>query len=99
MAFSHLHFKYGLRIDDRQPPAHFAALYRDNHLTGGHIIKLGPGNDEAAREACKTWPGGMQVGGGINDENAQDWLGAGASKVSLDERAGSRGVVEGSPRF
>lgn len=37
--------------------ASFARLYRMNHLEGGHIIKLGPGNDEAAREALKAWPG------------------------------------------
>ncbi|KAG8742269.1 Enzyme that catalyzes the fourth step in the histidine pathway [Ceratobasidium sp. 414] len=37
--------------------ASFARLYRMNHLEGGHIIKLGPGNDEAAREALAAWPG------------------------------------------
>ncbi len=26
-------------------------------------------------------PGGLQIGGGINDTNAQQWLDAGASKV------------------
>jgi phosphoribosylformimino-5-aminoimidazole carboxamide ribotide isomerase len=65
----------------RHPPSHFAELYRTNGLTGGHIIKLGPGNDQAAREACQTWPGGMQVGGGITESNAEEWLRAGASKV------------------
>jgi len=68
--------------EDRHPPSYFASLYRDNNLTGGHIIKLGPKNDEAAKEACSTWPGGMQVGGGINEDNAEEWLRAGASKVS-----------------
>lgn len=46
------------------------------------MIKLGPKNDEAAREALATWSGGLQVGGGITSENAQSWLEAGASKVS-----------------
>jgi hypothetical protein len=26
-------------------------------LEGGHLIKLGPGNDEAAKDALRTWPG------------------------------------------
>lgn len=28
--------------------------------------------------------GGLQIGGGINDQNAQGWLDAGASKVSTE---------------
>lgn len=28
-----------------------------NHLEGGHVIKLGPGNDTAAKEALAAWPG------------------------------------------
>lgn len=61
--------------------ASFAHLYRMNHLEGGHVIKLGPGNDQAAREALAAWRGGLQVGGGITEANAQEWLDAGASKV------------------
>jgi phosphoribosylformimino-5-aminoimidazole carboxamide ribotide isomerase len=59
----------------------FAAKFRADALTGGHIIKLGPGNDEAAREALSAWPGGMQIGGGIHADNAGEWLDAGASHV------------------
>jgi phosphoribosylformimino-5-aminoimidazole carboxamide ribotide isomerase len=64
-----------------KPAEWFAAKYRSDNLTGGHIIKLGPGNDEAALSALSAWPGGMQVGGGINDTNAVEWLDAGASHV------------------
>jgi phosphoribosylformimino-5-aminoimidazole carboxamide ribonucleotide (ProFAR) isomerase len=86
----------------RKPPAFYAQLYRENGLTGGHIIKLGPNNDIAAKEACAAWPGGMQVGGGINEDNAKEWLNAGASKVSsvaivtaqrLDLHLRSRGAM------
>jgi len=35
----------------------YARLYKENGLTGGHVIKLGPGNDEAAKEALIAWPG------------------------------------------
>lgn len=66
----------------RHPPSYYAELYRKHNLTGGHVIKLGPKNDEAAREALNTWPDYMQVGGGITSDNAQSWLDAGASKVS-----------------
>ena len=64
-----------------KPAGWFAGKFRDDQLTGGHIIKLGPGNDEAAREALAVWPGGMQIGGGINIGNAKEWLDAGASHV------------------
>ena len=63
------------------PPAYYAELYRKDGLTGGHVIKLGPGNDDAAREALAAWRGGLQIGGGITAENAAEWLDAGAAKV------------------
>ena len=61
--------------------AHFASRYRDDGLRGGHLIKLGPGNDEAAREALAAFPAGLQVGGGVGLENAREWLERGASHV------------------
>jgi len=64
-----------------QGPAYFAALYHADGLAGGHVIKLGPGNDAAAREALAAWPGGLQLGGGVTLENASAWLDAGASHV------------------
>lgn len=63
------------------PSDHFARLYRENGLTGGHVVMLGPGNEEAAKKALRAWPGGLQVAGGITDENAQYWIDAGAEKV------------------
>ncbi|EST06814.1 Histidine biosynthesis [Kalmanozyma brasiliensis GHG001] len=62
-------------------PAHFASLYRQHGLTGGHVIKLGPRNDEAAASAVAAWPRGLHVGGGINGDNAKEWLEKGAEKV------------------
>ena len=62
-------------------PAWFAETFRNDALTGGHVIQLGPGNDEAAREALAAWPSGLQIGGGISASNAKDWLDAGASHV------------------
>jgi phosphoribosylformimino-5-aminoimidazole carboxamide ribotide isomerase len=40
-----------------KPPAYYAELYRDNGLIGGHVIMLGKGNMDAAKEALKAWPG------------------------------------------
>lgn len=64
-----------------RPAEWYAALYRDRALTGGHIIQLGAGNEAAARAALAAWPGGLQIGGGVNLDNAPDWLAAGASQV------------------
>lgn len=61
--------------------ASFARLYARDQLRGGHLIKLGPDNDEAACEALAAYPGGLQIGGGINHDNAPKWLDAGASHV------------------
>ncbi len=73
----------GLRTNfvSEKPAAWFAELYRRDQLTGGHIILLGPGNEAAAREALKAYPGGMHLGGGVNLHNARAWLDAGASHV------------------
>ncbi|WFD33333.1 1-(5-phosphoribosyl)-5[(5-phosphoribosylamino)methylideneamino]imidazole-4-carboxamidisomerase [Malassezia cuniculi] len=65
----------------QRPPAFYAQLYKDHNLRGGHVIKLGPGNDDAAREALATWPDRLHVGGGITAENAAEWVAAGAEKV------------------
>lgn len=64
-----------------QSPAWFAEQYKSDGLAGGHVIKLGSGNDDAAREALAAWPNGLQVGGGITTENASEWLEAGAAQV------------------
>ncbi|RLV91273.1 hypothetical protein JA1_003937 [Spathaspora sp. JA1] len=65
------------------PSSHYATLYHDHNVSGCHVIKLGSNtaNDEAAELALKTWPGGLQVGGGINYDNALSWLEKGASHV------------------
>ena len=64
-----------------QGPDYFARMYRDDNLRGGHVIKLGPGNDDAARLALAAWPAGLHLGGGVDLDNAAAWLDAGAEKV------------------
>ena len=65
------------------PSSHYAQLYRDSALSGAHVIMLGPGNEAAALEALSTWPGGLQLGGGINATNAKQWIEKGAEKVII----------------
>ncbi len=59
----------------------YAKLYQRDCLKGGHVIKLGAGNDDAARQALASYPQGLQLGGGIQLSNAEEWLEAGASHV------------------
>ena len=61
--------------------AYYAQLYREHNLTGGHVIALGPNNQEQVLQALAAYPNGMQFGGGVNLENAAEYLKAGASHV------------------
>lgn len=72
----------------RQDAAYFAELYRSAGLKGGHVILLNAQDSdyyEASRQqvfsALKAYPGGLQVGGGITPDNAEEYLRAGASHV------------------
>ena len=63
------------------PSSHFAKMFKGDALKGGHVIQLGPGNQAAAEEAIAAYPGGLQIGGGINDANACNWIDLGASHI------------------
>lgn len=76
------------------PSSWYAELYRRDGLTGGHIIKLGPGNDAAALEALAAWPGGMQIGGGITADNGGWWLDQGASHVIVTSYVFRDGMID-----
>jgi phosphoribosylformimino-5-aminoimidazole carboxamide ribotide isomerase len=75
--------KVQTNFESEHDSAYYAELYRKDGLRGGHVIMLGPGNREAAMQAVKAYPGGLQVGGGINCDNALEWLEAGAAQVIL----------------
>ncbi|PZE20725.1 phosphoribosylformimino-5-aminoimidazole carboxamide ribotide isomerase [Paenibacillus xerothermodurans] len=62
-------------------PAHYAKMFQRDGLPGGHVIMLGPGNEEAAAQALQAYPGGLHVGGGITADNAAYYLEKGASHV------------------
>tara|TARA_B100001093_G_scaffold295095_1_gene281440 strand:+ start:2057 stop:2830 length:774 start_codon:yes stop_codon:yes gene_type:complete len=61
--------------------AYFASLYREKGLLGGHIISLGNNNQDQVMAALAEYRGGLQYGGGVTAENAQQYLEAGASHV------------------
>ena len=73
-------------------PEWYAELYKQHALTGGHVIKLGPGNDEAALAALRAYSGGLQIGGGINAGNAGSFLDAGAAGVIVTSFVFANGI-------
>jgi phosphoribosylformimino-5-aminoimidazole carboxamide ribotide isomerase len=77
-----------------RPAAWFADLYRRDELPGGHVIMLGPGNEAAAAGALAAYPGGLHLGGGVNDGNARAWLDRGASAVIVTSHVFRDGVVD-----
>ena len=77
-----------------KPAAWFAGLYQRDGLAGGHVIMLGPGNETEARAALAAFPGGLQIGGGINPDNARGWLDAGASHVIVTSWVFREGLVD-----
>ena len=86
----------GLRTNfvSEKSAAWFAELYKRDQLSGGHVILLGAGNESEARAALKAFPGGLQIGGGINSANARGWLDAGASHVIVTSWVFREGRVD-----
>ena len=83
-----------------QDAAFFAELYRRRQIRGGHIILLNPPQSEYYQEtkaqalaALGAYPGGMQVGGGIRPENAEEFLEAGASHVIVTSYVFREGMI------
>ncbi len=76
------------------PSSYFAGIYKKDNIIGGHVIMLGKGNEEAARSALKAFPGGLQVGGGINTLNAKSYLDDGASHVIVTSYVFHDGYID-----
>ncbi len=78
----------------------YAEYYKKDRIRGGHIILLNPAGSEyyeatkaQAELALKTYPGGLQIGGGINEKNAAYFLEKGASHVIVTSYVFSDGRV------
>lgn len=80
---------------------YFADLYKAHGLFGGHIILLNKsGTDEyeadkkEAKAALRRFKNGLQVGGGIHDKNAEEFLCAGASHVIVTSFVFNNGKID-----
>ncbi|KQO12414.1 phosphoribosylformimino-5-aminoimidazole carboxamide ribotide isomerase [Paenibacillus sp. Leaf72] len=72
---------------------YYAEMFKKDELVGGHVIMLGGGNEEEAVRALQAYPGGLQIGGGINAGNAQHYLAQGASHVIVTSYIFSNGQL------
>ncbi|RHY42164.1 hypothetical protein DYB34_012307 [Aphanomyces astaci] len=73
--------------------ADYAAMYKRDGLTGGHIIMLGTSeaNERAALEALDAFPMGMQIGGAAN---CRRYLDRGASHVIVTSYVFRDGAID-----
>ncbi|MBO5242377.1 MAG: phosphoribosylformimino-5-aminoimidazole carboxamide ribotide isomerase [Lachnospiraceae bacterium] len=83
-----------------QDAAFFATLYKEKSIRGGHVILLNKEGSEffeqtrgQALKALRAYPGGLQIGGGITAENAQDYIKEGASHVVVTSYVFSQGEI------
>ena len=83
-----------------QDAAYYANMYKELGLKGGHIIILNSHDSpyyeqsrEEAKKALNAYPGGMQIGGGINDKNAREFIDAGASHVIVTSFVFEEGTI------
>lgn len=83
-----------------KPASFYAKLYAQDSLRGGHVIMLNPASSPMfaqtkcqAMEALSAAPGTLQIGGGVNPQNAQEYLRAGASHVIVTSYVFSDGQI------
>ncbi|KAF5750511.1 1-(5-phosphoribosyl)-5- (5-phosphoribosylamino)methylideneamino [Tripterygium wilfordii] len=76
--------------------AEYANLYKEDGLAGGHVIMLGadPLSKSASFDALHAYPGGLQVGGGINSDNALSYIQEGASHVIVTSYVFNNGQMD-----
>ncbi len=83
-----------------QEADYFARLYQKDGLKGGHVILLNPSSSEyyrktkeQAMKALAAYPQGLQMGGGITADNAEEYLKAGASHVIVTSYVFRDGII------
>ena len=81
--------------------SYYAQMYKRDGLAGGHIIRLNSAGSEyfeatkrAAVMALATYYKGMQIGGGINADNAKFFLENGASHVIVTSYVFRNGKID-----
>ena len=83
-----------------QDASWYARMFRERSLAGGHMIILNkkgtPEYDESLKQcmgALKEYPDGLQVGGGVDADNAMSFIDAGASHVIVTSYVFSDGHI------
>lgn len=81
--------------------AFYANMYKKAGIRGGHIILLNPVTSEyyeatraQALLALHSYPGGLQLGGGITADNAAQFIEAGASHVIVTSYVFNNGRID-----
>lgn len=81
--------------------AFYANMYKKVGIRGGHIILLNPVTSEyyeatraQALLALHSYPGGLQLGGGITADNAAQFIEAGASHVIVTSYVFNNGRID-----
>ena len=81
--------------------SYFANLYKKENLKGAHVIMLNAKDSEyyeatkaQALLAVRTYPGALQVGGGITAENAKEYIENGADKVIVTSYVFKNGEIQ-----
>lgn len=79
---------------------YYANLYKTNNIKGGHIILLNSKDSEyfettksEALKALMAYKGGLQIGGGVNCDNALEYIKAGASHVIVTSYVFKNGKI------
>ena len=80
---------------------YYAKMYKQENLKGGHIILLNSPDSEyyladlnQAKLALNEFTDGMQIGGGVNDKNAKEFLVMGASHVIVTSFVFNNGILD-----
>jgi len=81
--------------------AYYAEMYKNDGFTGGHVIILNKPDSQyysaslkQAGQALSVFKGGMQAGGGINKDNACQFLDMGASHVIVTSYVFRDGIID-----
>lgn len=84
-----------------QDASYYAKMYKEDGLFGGHIIILNKADSSfykadiaQAEKALKVFEGGMQIGGGINADNARSFLAMGASHIIVTSYVFRDGIID-----
>lgn len=79
---------------------YYANLYKANNIKGGHIILLNSKDSEyfettksEALKALMAYKGGLQIGGGVNCDNALEYIKVGASHVIVTSYVFKNGKI------